>query len=75
VRGTFAQPEVGVDRRVVAARAVGAIALSAISPLLALLPLIDPGPGGDSDCRQLVSDARALPHTGKPASNAGSRDR
>lgn len=75
VRGTFAQPEVGVDRRVVAARAVGAIALGAINPLLALLPLIDPGPGGDSDCRQLVSDARALPHTGKPGSNAGSRGR
>lgn len=65
VRGTFAQPTVGVDRGVVAARAVGAIALGMINPLLALIPLIDLGPGGDSDCRQLVSDARALPHTGK----------
>lgn len=75
IRGTFAQPEVSVDRRVVAARALGAIALGAVNPLLALIPLIDPGPGGDSDCRQLISDARALPHTGKRQRAAGSDDR
>jgi hypothetical protein len=30
--------------------------------VLALIPLIDAGPGKDSDCRQLIRDARALPH-------------
>lgn len=70
VRGTFAQPEVGVDPGVVAARAVGAIALGMINPLLALLPLIDAGPGADSDCRQLIRDARALPQSGKKRSPA-----
>jgi AsmA protein len=65
VRGTLAQPAVGVDKRLVTARAVGAIALGMVNPLLALIPLIDAGPGADSDCRELIDAARALPRTGK----------
>lgn len=63
VRGSFAKPDVEVDKRRVAARALGAIALGIVNPLLALIPLIDAGPGKDSDCGQLVRDARALPHS------------
>ena len=58
IRGSFAQPEVGVDKGQVALRALGAAALGAINPLLVLIPLVDPGPGKDSDCRQLVREAR-----------------
>lgn len=66
VRGSFVRPEVTVDKGRVAIRTLGAIALGFASPVLALLPLIDAGPGKDSDCRRLVRDARALPHaTGK----------
>lgn len=61
VRGSFAKPDVGVDKTRVAARALGAVALGLVNPFLALLPLIDAGPGQDSDCGQLVRDARALP--------------
>ena len=61
VGGTFAQPVVGVDKGRVAARAIGAIALGLVAPPLALIPLIDAGPGKDSDCGQLVRDAVALP--------------
>jgi AsmA protein len=64
VRGTFAKPEVEVDKGRVALRTFGAIALGIVNPLLALIPLVDAGPGSDSDCGQLVRDARALPHTG-----------
>ena len=62
VRGSFANPDAEVDKGRVAARAVGAIALGILNPLLMLIPLIDAGPGKDSDCAQLVRDARALPH-------------
>ncbi|MFZ3084403.1 AsmA family protein [Rhodoferax ferrireducens] len=62
VRGSFAKPELGVDKTRVAVRALGALALGAVNPFLTLLPLIDAGPGQDSDCGQLVRDARALPH-------------
>lgn len=61
VRGSFAQPVISIDKTQVAARAVGALALGIINPLLALLPLIDAGPGKDSDCAQLVRDARTWP--------------
>jgi uncharacterized protein involved in outer membrane biogenesis len=63
VRGSFANPEVEVDKGRVAMRALGSIALGFVNPLLALIPLIDAGPGKDSDCGQLVRDARALPRT------------
>ena len=61
IRGTFAKPSVGVDKGRVAARAAGAVALGLLNPFLALIPLIDPGPGQDSDCSQLMREAKAVP--------------
>ena len=61
VKGSFANPEFEVDKGQVALRAAGAVALGFINPLLVLLPLIDAGPGKDSDCGKLVREARALP--------------
>lgn len=61
VRGSFANPAVQVDKTRVAARGIGAIALGFINPLLTLIPLIDAGPGKDSDCSQLIRNARAIP--------------
>lgn len=61
IRGSFARPDIGIDKGPVAARVLGAIALAMVNPLLVLIPLIDPGPGEDSDCRQLIRDAQALP--------------
>jgi len=66
VRGSFARPEVSVDKGRIALRAVGAIALGMASPVLALIPLIDAGPGKNSDCRKLVREARALPKKAGP---------
>ncbi len=69
VRGSLARPDVAVDKGRMAARAIGAIALGFASPLLALIPLVDAGPGKDSDCQQLLRDARALPRaSGKKTS-------
>jgi len=58
IRGSFASPDAGVDKGQMAARGLGAIALGLINPLLALIPLIDAGPGQDSDCGRLMRDAR-----------------
>ncbi len=70
VRGSFARPEVGVDKLRVAERALGALALGVVNPFLLLIPLIDAGPGQDSDCGQLVRDAHALPHPERAATGA-----
>jgi uncharacterized protein involved in outer membrane biogenesis len=58
IRGSFARPDVAVDKGRVAARAFGAIVLGIANPLLALIPLIDAGPGKDSDCGELLRDAK-----------------
>jgi len=66
VRGSFVRPDVSVDKGPIVARTVGAVALAIVNPLLVLIPLIDAGPGKDSDCGQLVRDARAVPRPEKP---------
>jgi AsmA protein len=50
VGGNFAQPLVEVDKARMTVRALGALTLGAINPLLMLLPLVDLGPGQDRDC-------------------------
>ena len=71
IHGSFANPEVGVDKSRVAMRGLGAIALGIINPVLALLPLVDAGPGADSDCRQLVSSAREMAPAKTPSKASG----
>lgn len=68
IRGTFAHPSVELDKVQLAVRSLGAIALGAINPLLVLVPLIEAGPGRDSDCAQLVRDAKAMPRMQKTGS-------
>lgn len=63
VRGSFANPVVEVDTGRIAARALGAIALGIVNPLLVLLPLVDAGPGADSDCGRLLRQARVMPRS------------
>jgi uncharacterized protein involved in outer membrane biogenesis len=58
VRGTFANPDVSIDKSAVATRSAGAVALGLINPLLALVPLIETGPGMDSGCGQLIREAK-----------------
>ena len=57
IRGSFAKPQVSLDAGQVAARGLGAAVLAAVNPLLALIPLIETGPGMDSDCGRLIEDA------------------
>ncbi len=52
ITGTLSEPQIGVQGARLGARVFGAIALGAVFPPLALLPLFDPGEGKDSDpCR------------------------
>ena len=63
VRGTFSKPQVNVDVARIAARGAGALLLGVINPLLALLPLVEPGPGVDPECARLIQEVRAIvPH-------------
>jgi len=60
VRGTFKKPDVDIDKGVLAMRAGGAIALAAVAPIAAVVPLISGG-GEGADCAKLVSQAAQKP--------------
>lgn len=55
--GSFKKPDFSLEKGPLLARAGGAVALLAVAPLAALLPLIETGPGEDSDCRRLQASA------------------
>jgi uncharacterized protein involved in outer membrane biogenesis len=66
LRGTFAKPDVGVDKKVLAMKAGAAIALGAIAAPAALIPLINAGPGRDSNCAKLLTLANTKPTAPPP---------
>lgn len=57
VGGRFAEPDIDLDAGELALRGLGALALGAVNPALALLPLIEIGPGPDSNCARLIREA------------------
>lgn len=58
IRGTLANPDVQLDKVKLAERGLGAVLLGIVSPLLALIPLIETGPGLDSECGRLIQKAQ-----------------
>jgi uncharacterized protein involved in outer membrane biogenesis len=65
IKGTFAKPQVSVDRTAIAARAGAAILLGMVNPLLAVLPLIETGGGQDTDCNALVAEVAGKRDVGR----------
>lgn len=65
VRGSFASPVVDVDKGRIAMRGLGALALGIANPFLALAPLVEAGPGMDSDCGRLIKEAEQPARGGK----------
>ena len=67
VRGSLKQPDVDIDKGVIAMRAGGALALGAIAaPVAALAPLISAGGEGDNQCGALLAAAREKPRAPPP---------
>ncbi len=66
-KGTFANPDVGPYKTPIAVKAGSAIALAAISPLAALLPLVNVAKVPDTDCAGAIADAEKQPTTKAPA--------
>ncbi|HYE52721.1 MAG TPA: AsmA family protein [Azospirillaceae bacterium] len=63
--GTFSEPEVGVEAGPLAAKGAAAVALGTLlTPLAALIPLIETGGGEDSPCQDLIREARDTPGKG-----------
>jgi uncharacterized protein involved in outer membrane biogenesis len=75
LRGSFSKPDVSVDKGVLAMRAGGALALAALAPAAALLPLINAGPGENSECAKLLAEARVKPVAPPPGQTMRAKPR
>jgi hypothetical protein len=59
IKGTLSKPQVGVDPSQAIARGAAAAVLGVLlTPLAALLPMIDLGLGKDSPCHELIREAQ-----------------
>ncbi|MBT2323654.1 AsmA family protein [Variovorax paradoxus] len=65
--GTFRNPDFEIEKGPLAARAGGAIALAAMTPLAALVPLIETGPGQETQCSAVRERVGTAVRPGKPA--------
>ncbi len=58
LHGSFRNPDFELDKKGLALRGGGAVVLALLNPLAALLPLIETGPGSDTDCGRLFAQAK-----------------
>jgi AsmA family protein len=69
--GTFKNPDVSIDKKVLALKAGGAVALAvAAAPAAALIPLVNAGPDQDSACGALLAQAHVKPQAPPPGKKA-----
>ncbi|MFT3717627.1 AsmA family protein [Pseudorhodoferax sp.] len=66
VNGSFRAPGFELDKAGLALRGGGALALALVNPLAALLPLVETGPGEETDCRQLLAQAGPATRAAEP---------
>lgn len=74
LRGTFSKPDVGPDTGKLAAKGAGALLMGILSPLLAVIPLLEEGKGKDSPCGQLIAEA-AKSKKGAAAAGASRKEK
>ncbi len=75
VGNTLAKPRLSVDTGTVAARGLAALVLGFVNPLLAVIPLIETGPGRDSDCGRLIQESKLPPARPGPNTPVGAAGR
>lgn len=63
--GSFRHPEYGLDKGKLALRLGSALALTAVNPLAAVLPLIETGTGADTDCAAVLAPVQGAQQQAK----------
>jgi len=66
VKGSFKNPDVGVNKGVLALRAGGAVALGLLAPVTAILPLINIDGDQKAECGQLLEEVKKAPQAPPP---------
>jgi uncharacterized protein involved in outer membrane biogenesis len=75
IGGSFASPTTVPDLGEVGLRAGAAILLGLVNPVLALAPMIETGPGKDSDCARALGDAHGWARAKSEVGDGGSPGR
>ncbi len=75
IEGRFKEPSAGVKAGPLAAKGAAAVALGLVNPLLAIIPLIETGPGENSDCGEFSRRVRQSPQKNAPSSNKREKQR
>ncbi len=70
LHGSFRHPDFELDKGKLMLRAGGAVALALVNPLAALLPLIETGPGTDTNCARLLAPVQGATQQAKTTSRA-----
>ncbi|WP_206952281.1 AsmA family protein [Trinickia acidisoli] len=70
VKGTFKDPDVGVNKTSIALRAGAAVGLGLLNPFAALIPLISPSHEKPTPCDALITQMRSAPHASPPGAHA-----
>ena len=73
--GSFRHPDFGLDKGQLVLRAGTAVALALVNPLTALIPLIETGPGKDTDCVRLLAPVQGAKQQAKATGTAPPRAR
>jgi hypothetical protein len=74
VYGTFSDPNFELKKGPLVARAGAMAALAVTTPLAALIPLIEPGPGQETDCGAVREKVRGAARQANATPNAAPRD-
>jgi len=70
ISGTLGAPDTGLQKGALAGRAIAALALGAINPLLALAATIETGPGEDANCSAILRAAASPDASSRAEMNA-----
>lgn len=66
VTGTFKEPDISLDKGVLALKAGSAALLAAVTPIASLIPLINLGPEENNQCAALLKEATEKPVKAPP---------
>ena len=70
LHGSFRHPDFSLDKGRLFLRAGGAVALAFVNPLAAILPLIETGPGANTDCARVLAPVQGAQQQARTTNKA-----
>jgi uncharacterized protein involved in outer membrane biogenesis len=71
--GSFRNPDFALEKTPLALRAGAVVALAVVNPLAALIPLIETGPGAETDCGEVLGQVKGADQQARAKGKAGTK--